>query len=156
MHSEFLNHTKGVSLERISCDLPSSSLSNWHSASSSAGYSTPGFPNSQDLPATEREEIITISETFSPDNDGTDDLMHLYINLREAGWKASIMVFDRHGRKIRDIATNSLLGTEEQFTWDGTCNSRQKAGIGIYLVYAELITTNGEVKNFKKVVTLIR
>jgi gliding motility-associated-like protein len=145
-----------VSLERTSCNLPTSSPSNWHSASTSAGYSTPGIQNSQELQNIDQEEIIRIAESFSPDNDGMDDLMNLYILLPEAGWKATIMVFDRHGNKIRDIASASLLGTEEQFTWDGTCNNRQPAEIGIYIVYAELFDAHGKVKKFKKVVALMR
>ena len=40
MHYPLLKDTKGVSLERISFDLPTQDENNWHSASSNAGYGT--------------------------------------------------------------------------------------------------------------------
>ena len=157
MHAEFLNNTEGVSLERINSNIPSNLPGNWHSASTAAGYSTPGTQNSQaSLLEYSHEDITLQPETFSPDNDGVDDYMTLHVKLHEPGWMATIIVFDVHGNKIRDLTSKSLLGTEEYFTWDGTMNNQRPADIGIFVVYVEIFNQIGEVKKFKKVVTLTK
>jgi len=46
-HSSWVKDAKGISLERISPDLPTQSQASWHSClSSSTNYGTPGFENS--------------------------------------------------------------------------------------------------------------
>ena len=49
-HFPFIDNTKGISLERISFDLPTQNSSNWHSASTISGGGTPTFKNSQFRP----------------------------------------------------------------------------------------------------------
>src|SRR5690606_10142503 len=74
-HHGVLQHTKGVSLERLHPDYPSGDPHNWHSAAATAGYATPGAVNSQFQPATALNSGFTLaSEVFSPDNDGQNDV----------------------------------------------------------------------------------
>jgi|WetSurSiteA1Bulk_404760.scaffolds.fasta_scaffold02381_4 hypothetical protein len=157
MHAGLLTTTAGISLERVDSELPASSWVNWCSASAASGYSTPGRQNSQALTLGQPgEEVILQPEVFSPDNDGMDDYVTLRLKLPEPGWMATIRIFDRNGKKIRDLASNCLLGTEESFTWDGTSNDQQPAAIGLFVICAELFNQHGGVKNFMKVVTLAR
>ena len=46
-HSSLLARLDGISLERISFKAPASDRGNWHSASSTVGFATPGYQNSQ-------------------------------------------------------------------------------------------------------------
>jgi len=157
MHTDLLYNTDGVSLERTDFDNPTSSPQNWHSASTSAGYSTPGKLNSQAVSReSPKEEVILQPEMFSPDNDGVDDYITLHLKLNEPGWMATIAVFDTQGRKIRDLASKILLGTDEYFTWDGISNDRRLSDPGIYLVFVEILNRMGTVKKIKKVVTIAR
>lgn len=157
MHAQLLTNSKGISLERVNPDLPTNYPGNWHSASTASGYSTPGQKNSQALPPELLPaEIILQPEVFSPDYDGIDDYTTLHFQLNEPGWIATIMIFDIGGNKIRDLASNSMLGTEEDFLWDGTLNDGRPAQLGIYLFYIEIFNSKGQVKKIKKVVTLTK
>ena len=47
MHHPMLAEEKGISLERISFTQKTNDAKNWHSASTTSGYGTPGYMNSQ-------------------------------------------------------------------------------------------------------------
>jgi hypothetical protein len=157
MQDELLAVPDGVSLERLDSEKPTSSPMNWHSASTAAGYSTPGKRNSQGLNTGISTEEVTIQpEIISPDNDGIDDYATIQVQPGEPGWMTTIQIFSRDGNKVKTLASNILLGTGDRFTWDGTLDDQQPAPIGIYIVYVEAFSKTGEVKKAKKVVTLMK
>jgi hypothetical protein len=157
MHSIFIKEKEGVSLERINADLPTNELDNWYSAAFNKGYSTPGYKNSQEISISRETETITVSPAvFSPDGDGTDDQAFLTIMPGGPGFIGNIRIYDLQGRLINTLCSNMLLGTETILTWDGECNDRKEAPIGIYLIYIEIFNQNGVVKKYRKVVTLAR
>ena len=155
MHFPLLNFTDGISLERINPFLPSEEKTNWHSASESCGFATPGYKNSQYRDSFSEEDWVTvIPPIFSPDNDGKDDFLTLVLHPDRPGYYVTIIVFDNKGRKIRQLASNRLLSAEEQIVWDGTDDNRQKVTFGIYLLYVEFINPDGNKKQVKKAVVL--
>ena len=156
MHQPLLSSTEGVSLERVRPSGSSMDASNWHSAASSCGYATPGERNSQWWESTgEEDHFLTVDPGFfSPDNDGTDDLLHIVVRPGEAGYLATIRIFDRQGRFVKQIAGNELIAPEGIFEWNGLTEENTRAASGIYIVYAELMKTDGTVKKFKKTVVL--
>ncbi len=157
MHSEFLSETRGISLERIRADEPTNDMDNWHSAASVAGFSTPGFENSQELkPSLETGEISITPAVFSPDGDGSDDALILSLIPGAAGFISNIMIFDSRGTKVRTLAANVLVGTETTLDWDGRGDNHAMTDPGIYIIYIELFNKSGIVKKFRKVVTLVR
>jgi gliding motility-associated-like protein len=157
MHEEMLTSTDGVSLERVNADEPSDDLRNWHSAATTAGYSTPGGPNSQvKIPDMEKEEITLFPDVFSPDDDGFDDFVNLNLKLPEQGEMASVYIFDMYGKNIRTIISGAMMGSDESLVWDGRLNDDRLADMGIYIVYVELVTHAGQIKKYKKVVTLAK
>ena len=91
---------------------------------------------------------------FSPDNDGFEDVAIFSYKLDQIGMVGNAFVYDNRGRLIKSILTNELLNSEGKFTWDGINQYGQKAAIGIYLIYFECFSINGEVLNFKCTTTL--
>ncbi len=156
MHDNLLSDTHGVSLERIDPDGPTSDALNWHSASTSSGYATPGYQNSQNIARGDDPEISLSSDICSPDHDGTDDEIMLHLKMNEPGWKASIAVYDVHGIKVRDLATNCLLGADEFLEWNGYKANNEPADMGIYIIQGQLFHPHGKIKNFKKVISIVR
>jgi len=150
MHFALLNSEDGVSLERIDYNRPTNDASNWHSAAESVGFATPGYENSQYLEAETGDEITISPESFSPDNDGFEDVLNITYQFNEPGYVANIIIYDAKGRLIKNLVQNEYLGVNGTFSWDGINENNEKAAIGIYIVYAEIFTVTGDVKKFKK------
>ncbi|MBI2279827.1 MAG: lamin tail domain-containing protein [Bacteroidetes bacterium] len=154
MHFALLNDVKGVSLERIDYNRLSNDKTNWHSAAEDVGYATPGYENSQYQKVEITNDISISPETFSPDNDGIDDVVNISYQFAEAGNVANIVIYDSKGRLIKNLLLNELLGTKGTFSWDGINENNEKAAIGIYIIYIEAFKLNGDTKKFKKTCVL--
>jgi len=155
MHFGLINDPDGISLERIDFNRATSDQNNWHSAAESAGWATPGKVNSQYFPGQVTDDMISIlPEVFSPDNDGVDDILTINYSLEEVGKVANVTIFDPQGRIIRHLVQNELLAAEGTFSWDGLRNNREKARIGIYLIYFEVFDLEGNVSSVKKTCVL--
>ena len=153
MHFGLLKDLNGVSLERIDFEQPADNPGNWHSASELVGWATPGLPNSASRTIkTDGDALISLnSDTFSPDNDGFEDQLEISYNVEEAGYVASVTIFNAKGLKIRTLANNELIGTSGFWAWDGLDSNNRKVPIGIYVIYCELFDLDGNVKKAKKV-----
>lgn len=155
MHFPLLNNVKGVALERIDFNRPAEDPTNWHSASSSAGYGTPGYRNSQFMAVIAAEDPFSISpEIFSPDNDGHNDVLNISYNFPEPGHVATIMIYDANGRLVRQLVQNHLLGSSGVFSWNGITDRNEKASIGYYVIFIEVFDLNGNIKHYKKTAVL--
>lgn len=155
MHFALLNSVDGVSLERIDYDRNTNDESNWHSAAEDVGYATPGYENSQyQKTNNDGGEINVEPETFSPDNDGFDDVVNINYNFSEPGYVATILIYDAKGRLVKTLLQNELLGTSGTYSWDGTSDNNEKGRIGIYVIFVEAFDLSGNVKSFKKTCVL--
>ena len=155
MHFPLLIEKKGISLERLSPEMGSDETSNWHSASSSSGFATPGYKNSIGWNSSESTLDFSIEPSvFSPDNDGYNDF--LSIRLKQSGKQgiAKVMVFDISGRLVRELAQQAVIGDEFVVLWDGLNDKGELASIGTYILYAEVFHANGERKHLKKACAL--
>lgn len=154
-HFDLLDDTDGVSLERISLTAETQSDDNWHSASSTAGFATPGLVNSNLIDVSQTEgEFELVTQTFSPNSDGDNDFLVINYKLEKPGYVANIKVFDDEGFEITQLVSNGLLAADGLITWNGTNAEGNISEIGIYIVLAELFHPDGDVKNFKKVCVL--
>jgi hypothetical protein len=155
MHFPLLNTSNGVALERIDFNRPASDPTNWHSASSTAGYGTPGYRNSQFMAVMPEEDPFTICpEIFSPDNDGHNDNLNIAYSFSEPGHVATIMIYDANGRLIRRLIQNQLLSGSGVYSWDGITDRNEKASIGYYIILIEVFDLNGNIKQYKKTAVL--
>ncbi|MDZ7690550.1 MAG: lamin tail domain-containing protein [Balneolaceae bacterium] len=151
--------TRGVALERINPNGPSSDASNWSSSTTDKG-GTPGSENSiYQIPGTQPEEIgISFTPNpFSPDDDGYED--HLFINytLDQPDYLLKVRIFDRYGRLVRELVDGEQAGYEGSLQWDGLTDSGNRNRIGIFVVLFEAYdSSNGSDRTFKEVVVLAR
>lgn len=157
LHFDLVSNPEGVSLERIHFNRPSEDVTNWHSASQSSGYATPGYQNSQftgDI--VQSDDWLTVKpELFTPDNDGRDDLLAVYCTENEPGWVISIQVFDSEGKLVNYLVDNALMGANNVFTWDGKSKAGDVLPTGIYIIFAQVFNLNGKGKTAKRACVLV-
>ena len=157
LHSPLLDDEEGVSLERLSFELPTNAVGNWHSAATTAGSATPGYTNSQIFRpgAPEGEAVFRIDEgKFSPDGDGFQDVLLLPYQTNAPGYLANIIVFDVNGRQVKRLARNEALAAEGILKWDGTTDELLKARVGVYVVWIELFEPKGN-KSLQKLTCVL-
>lgn len=154
MHFKLIKDAEGVSLERSSFSKAANEVGNFRSASSTSGFGTPGYKNSQFLEVGSYDEFSLTSKTFSPDNDGFEDVLQINYKLDQPGMIANLAVYNDQGILIKKLIRNQTLDSEGSFIWDGFNETAQKAQTGIYIVYAEFFDTNGIVKKFRKTFAL--
>jgi uncharacterized protein YkvS len=155
MHFPLLRNLKGVSLERVDTERPSSDQTNWMSAAENAGFATPGYRNSQFTRVEPADSPISIDpKVFSPDNDGYNDVVNISYKLDEPGYIGTIAIYDRAGRMVRQLMRSELLGMEGTISWDGITETREKASVGIYIVLVEFFDLKGNVKHYKQTCVL--
>ncbi len=157
MHYPLLGGKEGVSLEKIRPEAASDNSLNWHSASESSGWGTPGKENSiySRVPQSE-DQVIFSSGRISPDNDGYEDFLVIDLNLEGLGNIVTVTVFDETGSYIRKITENMFAGTGAVIVWDGTADNGNLVRTGIYILLIELFNDKGKIKTWKKVCTVIR
>jgi hypothetical protein len=155
MHHPILAEEKGISLERISFDIKTNDIKNWHSASTTSGYGTPGYKNSQfEIENIDRPGITFSPESFSPNSDGYNDEYQINYEFEKPGYVANISIFDAAGRFIMKLANNEILGTSGTILWNGEDQTGQRQNLGVYVVLVEIFNTSGETYRYKDGVVL--
>ena len=145
----------GISLERLDYNRETQNKDNWHSAAKTVGYGTPGLANSQYFPAKDFSENIVIEpESFSPDNDGFEDVLNINYSFDNTGNVANVIIYDAEGREIKQLVNNELLATQGTITWDGSTENNTKARSGLYIISFEIHDENGGTSQFKKTCVL--
>jgi len=157
MHFSLLSEAEGVSLEKVNPRGSSLDENNWHSSSGSAGWGTPGSTNSvySTMPVTD-DRLQFSSTRITPDNDGTDDLLSIKLNLAGIGNVVTVMIFDESGALARRLAENLLADQETYLSWDGTDNTGSLLPSGIYIFLVTMFNENGKTQKWKRVCTIIR
>ncbi len=157
MHFSLLSSFEGVALEKTGTQNKSEEAMNWHSASESCGWGTPGAPNSILTELHPLSSKVVFSSTkISPDNDGFEDFLEIGLSLKGSGNVVSATVFDETGNYVKKIADNLFAGSEAALTWDGTASDGELVSTGIYILFITLYDDNGKTEKWKKVCTVIR
>ncbi len=156
-HFKLIDNDEGVSLERIDPDAVSQLSTNWQSASSTAGYGTPTYINSQFKQNGITGLEISISpKIFSPDNDGHDDFVMIHYAFDEPGYVANVTIFDAAGRPVKNLVRNGILAQQGSWKWDGLGENGQVLPVGNYIIFTEIFNLQGTTKRFKNVVVLAK
>ncbi len=154
-HYPLLTDVEGVSLERLSIDRSSLDSTNWHSAAATVRYATPGYINSQITETgTPVQTISIVPETFSPDEDGYNDVVTILYNFEQSGYTANMQVYNSQGQLVQYLLRNTLISNSGYVSWDGINIANEKAPIGIYIIYTEVFDEKGSIKKYKNAVTL--
>jgi uncharacterized protein YuzE len=157
MHYSLLSGKEGVSLEKIRPEILSVESKNWHSASESSGWGTPGTENSVFSPAPATDDMISFSSgRISPDNDGFEDVLVIDIDPEGMGNVVTITIFNEKGGFIRRIMENFLAGEKASVVWDATASDGPLVDSGIYIILIELYNDKGKTKSWKKVCAVVR
>ncbi|MCB0738332.1 MAG: lamin tail domain-containing protein [Bacteroidetes bacterium] len=154
-HHPLIKDKNGVSLERISSNEPTQNSHNWHSASSAAGYGTPGYKNSQSSSEFGSNETVSLSSnTLSPDGDGFEDYVEIKVSATDLNSTVAISIHNLAGVLTAQLVKNDILGSESIYTWNGTTSLGEKAPIGAYIILVEVVNTNGSVQTIKKPIAI--
>lgn len=150
-HFPLLAETEGISLERLDVNGKTQNPQNWHSASGSSGFATPGNKNSQSTPY--EFGLISLSvgpKWISPNNDGIDDLLILEYNFDAPGNVLQAFIYDARGAMVKSWLRTELCGKRGKFYWDGMLDSGKRVGYGAYVLYVEYFNGNGYVQKMKQ------
>ena len=154
MHHALLKDLKGVSLERVSFLKSGNDVGNLQSAAASAGFGTPTYQNSQFEDANVKNLIILDSKTFSPDNDGFEDVLSIDYKFKENGNLVSINIFTDKGILVRRLTRNTTLSTQGTLSWDGLNDSGQLCKLGIYVLKINIFATSGSTDSLTRTCVL--
>lgn len=156
MHSRLLRNKAGVALERRSFERPCNEPSNWFSASSTAGYGTPGYENSQSSEFLVEETSFELSSSLvSPDGDGYQDEIVIRYQLESSDIYANMLLFDAQGNRVRQLLNDALLGTQGEVVWNGHGENGRMLPRGRYVLYINLYDLHGTKQTIKKTVSVI-
>ncbi len=156
-HFKLIDNKEGISLERIDYNLPSQKAETWHSASFASGFGTPTAKNSQFKTGNFADGEISVSpKTFSPDNDGMDDVLSILYSFNDRGYLANVLIYDASGILVKQLKKGDLLAFKGSWIWDGLNDKNEKLATGIYVIYTEVYDLQGKRKKFKNTVVLAR
>ncbi|MCX2572986.1 lamin tail domain-containing protein [Pedobacter sandarakinus] len=143
IHHPLIRDEDGISLERVSFDVPANETGNFKSAAASVGFATPTYRNSQEI-GDEKYFAKLQSNTFSPDGDNFEDLLMLSYQVGENATLANVNIFDDKGRLVKKVLKNQTIGTNGDLFWDGINDKGTRAPVGIYIILFEYFNLNGK------------
>lgn len=145
MHAALIRNPKGVSLERVSFQ---PGPGEWASASSDAGFATPGGPNSRAEHDLTGSFFVAEPLVFHPDTEVT----WLTYQLSGGELYAAVTVLDRHARPVKTLVRNHLLGTSGKIAWDGTGDHGRLLPPGYYVFAIDVFGTGMNRRFYSKTV----
>ena len=158
MHNALLDSKEGVSLERLSYNLPTDSRSNWQSAAETQGGATPGIKNSQylnlDSTSVQKNTVLLSSDYITPNGDGDKDFLLMQFKLLQAGSKIHVQIYDLAGNRINDLS-QVIHGTDDFVKWDGIDSDGRKVITGNYIIHCTFVNVSSGVKKEKLTVAVI-
>ncbi len=160
MHNALFSSSEreGVSLERIRPEGLTNDAANWTSAARrSFGSGTPTLPNSQQTNPNAGDDLIQLDPArLSPDGDGYEDFLNIQYALPASGYVATMTIFDSNGVPVNRLVRQELLGTQGALRWDGDSEDGSLARPGIYILFMEIFSPQGDVQQLKKTFAVVR
>ncbi|NLE34103.1 MAG: hypothetical protein GX622_03290 [Bacteroidales bacterium] len=156
MHLLLLSGTKGVALEKVSPSLASDVPGNWHSATETCNWGSPGARNPASIEKPGEDEDMTLSSRrISPDGDGFEDVVLIGVFPGGEDNIISVTVFNDRGYPVRRLAERFYAGNGAHFIWDGLADNSVRLPAGLYLILAESYNNAGTSRRWKEVCALL-
>ncbi len=151
MHQPFIRNARGVSLERISPDVPTNVGGNFISASTYSEGATPGYENSRFRAGTiTKNNVFLAARTMYPNSTGEDRLLSIHYEFVQENTMVNLTIYDDKGRSINRLIRNQGVGYTGRFTWDGKKENGEQAPSGVYLMWMETYHDSGQRQTFKE------
>jgi flagellar hook assembly protein FlgD len=87
---------------------------------------------------------------ISPDGDGRDDFLEIHYDLPEAGYFASVTIYNSDGIPVKKLMKTEIPGTTGTLRWDGDNGSGSRVTPGIYITAVELFRPDGKTARIKR------
>ncbi|MEO1256368.1 MAG: hypothetical protein AAFY41_15975, partial [Bacteroidota bacterium] len=158
-HYNLLEDVDGVSLERVSFEAITNNPDNWRSASSTVGFATPGYANSQALEgsASPVGKVSPDPKVFIPGDAARGrDFTRINYQLDEPGKFANVDIYDQSGRLVKNLANGVSLASTGFLRWDGDTDGGGIARMGYYVIIFEIYDSNGNTELIKETVVVGR
>lgn len=154
-HSPLVKNPEGVALERIDQKGASQNPGNWNSASSAAGFGTPGYRNSHYVDGSLSSGSLTVQPpVFSPDGDGFEDIVRISYKMETSSTYGEIAIYDSRGIFTHQLYMHGMLGLEGSRYWNGFLSSGNPAKPGLYIVILKAFDANGKTRKVIKPLVL--
>ena len=140
--------TTATSLERIDLTV-AGDQNNWLDSQDPRG-ATPGAANSVRF----NNDVVEISVVVEP-NPFIDQVAITY-RVPSPRLHANLWVFDRTGRRVASLLQSIESGSQRVVNWDGSNDNGQILKPGIYVIYLEVSTPEGELFRVRKPVVLAK
>lgn len=137
-----------ISLERIDLTI-AGDQNNWLDSQDPRG-ATPGAVNSVRF----NNDVAEVSVMVEP-NPFVDQVAITY-QVPSPRLHANLWVFDRMGRRVASLLESVEGGSQRVVNWDGNNDNGQIVKPGIYIIYLEVSTPEGELFRTQKPVVLAR
>ncbi len=153
MHFPLVSNYKGVSLERVSDKVSANSIGNFVSASSRAGYATPGYKN-----AASGENLLNFFKANKPvfvplSANSEESSLVISYGFLQRGNIGTLKIFSDKGRLVKTVFNNHLLGKTGEIIWQGNADDGRVVPQGIYLLVLDVFDLAG--KRFKMRATVV-
>lgn len=141
-HSRLLSNTDGVSLEKTDTTGSGLNRAAWSSSSLSQNYASPGCANTP-IALVESSKPFRLSNPYFQSTSSSYPKAIVQYELMKSNYSLQIEVRNRKGILVKRLANNDLIGTEGNYTWDGSHEDGQNVAIGIYYIYIKGIHSDG-------------
>lgn len=138
--------TTGVSLERIDAHASGMNHFNWLNSTKGA---TPGQPNGVEVVQTDSVRLVANPNPFETE---TRITYHLPVSRSHV----DLWILDRLGRKVRTLLAGAEGGSMRDVVWDGRSDQQQFLKPGVFVLYLEARSADGQVFQVKTPVVLSR
>ena len=87
-------------------------------------------------------------------NDGYKDVCTIQWDFGKTNLMATISIFDSEGVRVNQLMNNKMIGNKGSEIWEGTSENGAQLKTGMYIVFMQVFSEDGEVESYKKVVVL--
>jgi hypothetical protein len=152
-HDRSLGNTKGISLEKISPTLPSSTLTSWTSCGDRTNGSTPALPNS----VSGNVGGGSISASPNPFSPRSSDKQQTVISfqLEERSAVVTATIYNLDGALVRTLLNAQYSSTEGAVVWNGYDNNGNLLPPGAYILVLDAINSTTSEAHQQKLLLVI-